>query len=103
MIQSISQIELFDHFIRIIIIIIILWQYSRVQLFAFDRNTWKICWNTVVKDDPKAPFSMVVREGASPFPRLLHFTFVQYLIMLSVKQMRNQVPFFESLVWLDLG
>ena len=44
-----------------------------------------------------------VREGATPFPGLLHFTLDPYLIMLSVKSRRYQVPFFESLVWLDLG
>ena len=38
-----------------------------------------------------------VGEGTTPFPRLLHFTFDLYLIMLSVKH------FFETLVWLDLG
>ena len=40
--------------------------------------------------DPKAPFSIATtpscREGATPFPGLLHFTPDPYLIMLSVKQ-----------------
>ena len=40
-----------------------------------------------------------VGKGANPIPGLLHFTLDPYFIMLSVKQ----VPFFESLVWLDLG
>ena len=38
-------------------------------------------------------------EGATPSLGLHHFTLGLYLIMLSVKQ----VPFYESLVWLDLG
>ena len=45
---------------------------------------------TVVEVDPKAPFSIATtprcREGATPFPGLLHFTLDTYLILLSVKQ-----------------
>ena len=45
---------------------------------------------TVVEGDQKAPFSIAstlrCREGATPFPGLLHFTFDMYLILLSVKQ-----------------
>ena len=40
-----------------------------------------------------------VGEGTTPFPGLLHFTLYSYIIMLR----RHQVPFFESLVWLDQG
>ena len=44
-----------------------------------------------------------VREGATPFPGLLHFSLDPYLIMLSVKQGSIKCHFFESLVRLDLG
>ena len=42
---------------------------------------------TLVKGDPKAPFSIAttggVGESTTPFPGLLHFTLDLYLIMLS--------------------
>ena len=45
---------------------------------------------TLVESDPKGPFQQLphqgVREGATPFPGLLHFTLDPYLIMLSDKQ-----------------
>ena len=45
---------------------------------------------TIVKGDPKAPFLIATtpkcRKGATPFPRILHFTLDLYLIMLNVKQ-----------------
>ena len=43
---------------------------------------------TVVKGDQKAPFSIATTlgKGATPFPRLLHFSLDTYLILLSVKQ-----------------
>ena len=45
---------------------------------------------TVVEGDQKDPFSRATkprrREGATPFPGLLHFTLDRYLILLSVKQ-----------------
>ena len=46
---------------------------------------------TVVKGNPKAPFSVATTprcfgEGAIPFSGLLHFTLDTYLIMLSDKQ-----------------
>ena len=45
---------------------------------------------TVVEGYQKAPFQQLlhrgVGEGATTFPRLLHFTLDTYLILLSVKQ-----------------
>ena len=45
---------------------------------------------TVVEGEQKAPFSIATtprcREGATPFPGLLHFTLDTYLILLRVKQ-----------------
>ena len=41
---------------------------------------------TVVEVDQKAPFSIVIGEGVTPFPGLLHFTLDTYLVLLSVKQ-----------------
>ena len=59
---------------------------------------------TVVKGEPKAPFSLVTTlscwEGASPFPGLLHFTLDTYLIMLSVKQGGIKCHFFS--LWYEL-
>ena len=57
---------------------------------------------TVVEGDPKSPFSIVTtprcRERCYSFPCIAPHTLDPYIIILSVKQ----VPFFESLVWLDL-
>ena len=53
---------------------------------------------TAVKGDPKAPFSIGIREGTTPFLGLLHFTLDPYFIMLSVKQGHTKYHFFESLV-----
>ena len=44
-----------------------------------------------------------VGEGATPSPRLLHFTLDMYLMMLSVKLRDIKYHFFKSLVWSDLG
>ena len=41
---------------------------------------------TAVERNPKAPFSIGVGEGTTPFLGLLHFTLDPHLIMLSVKQ-----------------
>ena len=50
----------------------------------------KVNLKILVENDPKAPFSIATtlrcREGAIPFPELLHFNIDPYLIMLSVKQ-----------------
>ena len=50
----------------------------------------KVKLATVVEGDPTDPFSIATtprcREGATPFPGLLHFTFDPYLIMVTVKQ-----------------
>ena len=40
---------------------------------------------TLVEGDPKAPFSIDVGEGATPFPGSLLFTLDPYRIILSVK------------------
>ena len=47
---------------------------------------FKVKLVTVVEGNPKAPFSIGVGEGATPFPGLLPFILDPYLIMLSVKQ-----------------
>ena len=52
---------------------------------------------TLVKGDPKAPFSIATtprwRESVTPFPGLLHFILDLYLIMLSVKQGHTKYHF----------
>ena len=62
---------------------------------------------TAVESNLKAPFLVATtprcREGHYFIPELVHFTLDPYLIMLPVKQGLHQVPFFESLVWLNLG
>ena len=59
---------------------------------------------TIVEGDPKAPFSIATtprcRGGRYSFPRLLHFTLVLYLIMLSVKQGGIKYHFLS--LWYDL-
>ena len=40
-----------------------------------------------------------VREGATPFPGLLHFTLDPYLIMLSVKQ--GSIKYYFLSLWYD--
>ena len=57
---------------------------------------------TIVEGDPKTSFSIATtprcKGGRYPFPGLLHITLDPYLILLSDKARRHQVPFFESLV-----
>ena len=58
---------------------------------------------TVVEGDSKAFFSIATktrcREGAAPFPGLLHFTLDPYLIKPNIKQDSIKYHFFfESLV-----
>ena len=59
---------------------------------------------TLVKGDPKAPFSIAstsrCRGGWYPFPGLLHFTFDPYLIILSVKQ--DRIKYHSLSLWYDL-
>ena len=63
--------------------------------------TFYIKLATVVEGDSKASFSIATtprcREGATPFPGLLHFTLGTYLIMLSVKQGGIKYQFKKSL------
>ena len=58
---------------------------------------------TVVKGDQKAPFSIATtsrwREGATPFPGLLHFTLVTYLIMLSKEVSSTIFKVFGMTLW----
>ena len=62
---------------------------------------------TIVKGDPKAPYSLATtlrcRRGHYSFPWIDQFTLDSYLIMLSVKQGFMRYQFFESLVKLNLG
>ena len=76
----------------------------------FTLTTSKIMLATVVEGDPKAPSSIATtlrcRGGRYSFPLiaplwLLHPWSVSYNAECQAK--RHQVPFFESLVWLDLG
>ena len=50
---------------------------------------------TLVEGDPKAPFFIAITPmywgGATPFSGLLHFTLDPYLLMLSVKQPKNEI------------
>ena len=46
----------------------------------------KVKLATKVEGDSKVPFSLAgIREGATPFPGLFHFTLDTFLLMLSVK------------------
>ena len=53
-------------------------------------KSFKVTLVILVKDDPKAPFSIATTprcgEGATSFPGLLHFTLDPYPVILSVKQ-----------------
>ena len=57
-------------------------------IFQLEYNKVKLA--TIVKGNPKAPFSIATtplcRGGRYSFPGLLYFTLDPYLIMLSVKQ-----------------
>ena len=69
--------------------------YVRVYIINVLRIYIKLA--TVVEGNQKAPFSIAttgVREDATRFPGLLHFTLDTYLILLS----RYQVPFLKSSV-----
>ena len=54
------------------------------------RISTRVAVATLVEGYPKASFSIATkprcREGATPFPGLLHFTFDPYLIVLRAKQ-----------------
>ena len=58
---------------------------------------------TEVKRDPRAPISILlhrgVREGATPFPGLLHFTLDPYLTMRNVKQ--GSIKYHLLYLWYD--
>ena len=58
---------------------------------------------TVVEVISEAPFSLGCREGHYSFNCFALLTIDTYLIMLSIKQSRHQVPTFESFPGLDLG
>ena len=59
---------------------------------------------TLVEGDPKAPFSITTtpRSWGESYSIPWIAPLYLYLIMLSVKQ-STKVPFFQSLVWPDLG
>ena len=62
---------------------------------------------TVVKSDPKAPFSVATtptcREGRYPFPWIASIYPWYVSFNAECKARRYQVPFLETLVWLELG
>ena len=64
-------------------------------------------WLTVVKGEPKAPFSITPTprcgEKATPFSGLLLLPLICTLKCWVLKQRRLKYHFFDSLVWLDLG
>ena len=66
-----------------------------------------VSWPTVVKGDPKAPFSTATilrcREGRYSFPWITPLILYSYFLMLNVKQGGVKYHFFEPLVWLDVG
>ena len=72
-------------------------------LFLFFHSKVKVKLTTLVEGDPKLPFSIATtprcREGATPFPGLLHFTLDPYLIVLSVQQ--GGIKFHFLSLWYD--
>ena len=62
---------------------------------------------TIVKGNPKAPFSIATtprcRGGRNSFPWIAPFYPWSIPYNAECKARRHQVPFFESLVWLNLG
>ena len=60
-------------------------------------------WQPLLRATWRLPFQQLphqgVREGATPFPGLLHFTFDPYLIMLSVKQ--GSIKYHFLSLWYD--
>ena len=63
-----------------------------------------VSWLTIVKDDPKAPFSIATtlryRGRCYSFPWITPFTLDLYLTRLSVKQGGNKYHFLS--LWYDL-
>ena len=104
---------------KIIRIVTLLWRWLNIKTKAFNSTMNKIIYIlcffifvciliyryiklvTSVESDPKAPFSIGVGEGATPFPGLLHFTFDPYLIVLSVKQ--GGIKYDLLSLWYDLA
>ena len=54
---------------------------------------------SLVKGDPKIPFSITTTPGATSFPWLLHFTLDTYLISLSDKQ--GGIKYYFKSLWYD--
>ena len=77
-------------------------QISKATLYKV-----KVKLATIVEGNPKAPFSIATtpmcRGGRYSFPGLLYFTLDSVPYNAECLARRHQVPFFESLVWLDLG
>ena len=79
--------------------------YSAVQPTGPHISKIKVA--TLVEGDPKAPFSIATtprcRGGYNFIPWIapLYLWSISYSAECEVR--RDQVPFFESLVWLDLG
>ena len=80
--------------------------HTHTYIYIYIYIYAKVKLATVDKKDPKTPFSLATlprcREGRYFFfPD--HFTLNPYFIMLSAKHRGIQVPFLESLVWIDFG
>ena len=77
--------------------ILLLWRRISIYLASV------IHFKSLVEGDLKAPFSIAttpgVREGASPFPGLLHFTLDPYHVMLSVK--KGGIKYHSLSLWYD--
>ena len=74
-----------------------------LSLWMFFYSYSKVKLATLVKGDPKVPFSIAAtprcRGGRYSIPGLLHFTLDFYLIMLSVKQGDIKYHYFS--LWYD--
>ena len=81
------------------------WVVRMIRFIYFYRSVWinefvsKVKLGNIVEGDSKAPFSIGVGEGATPFPALSHFTLNPYLIMLSVKQ--GGIKYHFLCLWYD--
>ena len=87
------------HFIRLIYNVVL---YIYIYIYIS-----KVKLVTIVKGDPKTPFSITTRprcrRGRYFIPCIAPFYSWSLLYSAECKARRHQVPLFEYLVWLDLG
>ena len=85
-------------------------QYIYIRIYKYFKSMNApyddICWQPYMREDPKAPFSIATtprsRGGCYSIARTVPLYPWSSLYSAECLARQHQVPFFESLVWLDL-